>query len=78
VCVLAELFGANLPVAPPGMIPTHGVGLWLGLSAFFYALFELVVVVTTLIQMGVLIIAEEQKADTGDASTGSGGPTISD
>lgn len=72
VCVLAELFGAGLPVAPAGMIASHGVGLWLGLSVFLYALFELVVVVITLIQMGVLIIAEEQKAANDYSATDPG------
>jgi len=67
VCVLAQLFGASLPVAPPSMLPSHAIGLWLGLTVFFYALFELVVVVLTLVQMGVLIIAEEQNAATKEA-----------
>ena len=62
VCVAALLFGGDLPLAPSPMIPSHAFGLWVGLAAFFYAVLELFVVVTTLLQMGVMIIAEEQRA----------------
>lgn len=60
VCVLATLFGGNLPLAPAGLSVTHSVALAAGLTVFFYALLELIVVVSTLSQMGVMIIAEEQ------------------
>ncbi|MGC3954340.1 MAG: hypothetical protein QM804_08850 [Propionicimonas sp.] len=60
VCVLALAVGGPYPLAPSGMTPTHFVGLVLGLMVFFYAVFELVIVVQTLSQVGVVIIAEER------------------
>lgn len=63
VCVLASLFGGTLPLAPPQISPVHWLGLATGLFVFFYALFELAIVVQTLVQIGVLIIAEENSTD---------------
>lgn len=60
VCIAAFVFGSDQPLAPQGMLPSHRLGLFIGLTAFFYALFELLVVVQTLSQMGVLIIEEEK------------------
>ena len=66
--VLAMAFGNDLPLAPTGMSIFHAFGLWLGLFVFFYALFELVVVVQTLSQMAVMVIAEEQQLPSGDSA----------
>lgn len=60
-CILALLFGGDLPLAPPGMIPTHWAGLAMSLIVFFYALFLLVTVLQTLLQMSVVIISEERR-----------------
>lgn len=70
VCVCALAFGADLPVAPKGMLPSHAVSLGIGFAVFFYSVFELVVVIQTLSQIGVLIIFEErsQPAATDDTA----------
>lgn len=60
VCVLALAVGGPYPLAPAGQAPTHFAGLLVGISVFFYAVFELVIVVQTLSQVGVVIIAEER------------------
>jgi hypothetical protein len=60
-CVFALIFGGDISLAPKGMWPSHRIGLFLGSSFFFYAVFELVTVVQTLSQMGVIIIFEERK-----------------
>jgi hypothetical protein len=62
VCVLATLFGGNLPLAPESMTVTHWLGLAISLIVFLYAVLELVVVVQTLVQIGVMIIVEERTA----------------
>ncbi|WP_189349621.1 hypothetical protein [Zhihengliuella salsuginis] len=61
VCVFAMLFGGDLEMAPVGMYLSHFVTLIAGMFAFFYAVFELVIVIQTLSQIGVIIIAEEQR-----------------
>jgi hypothetical protein len=60
VCGLATLFGGDLSLAPDPMPLSHWAGLGLGLTVFIYALLELVVVVQTLVQIGVMIIVEER------------------
>ena len=60
VCVLALAVGGPYPLAPEGWAMSHSAGLIAGLSVFFYAVFELVIVIQTLSQMGVVIIAEER------------------
>lgn len=61
VCALAFLFGGDGPLAPLAIAPTHSVGLFIGLAVFAYAVFELLIVVSTLSQIGVVIIGEEQR-----------------
>lgn len=62
-CVLALLFGGDGPIYPPGASIVHAIGLTFGLWVFFYALFELFVIVETLWQIGAVIIAEERASD---------------
>jgi len=59
VCILATLFGGDLPVAPPHMTLTHQTALSLATAVFIYALGQLVLIVQTLVQVGVVVIAEE-------------------
>lgn len=59
-CVLALLFGGRLPIAPTQMVPSHTLGLFVGMTVFYYALFELMIVVNTLSQIGTVINFEER------------------
>lgn len=65
VCVVAMLFGGEGPLAPSGLSWTHWIGLAVGLLVFYYALFELFVVVNTLSQVGAVIAEEERRAADG-------------
>lgn len=65
VCVVAMLFGGAGPLAPSGLSWTHWIGLVAGLLVFYYALFELFVVVNTLSQVGAVIAEEERRATDG-------------
>jgi hypothetical protein len=58
-CILATLFGGDIPVAPSGATALHQIGLASGLTSFFYASGQLIVVIQTLVQVGVVVIAEE-------------------
>lgn len=70
-CAAAGILGGDLEVAPKGMSPSHGLGLFAALAVFFYALFELVIVVQTLVQVGVVMIAEESEdADSSGTEDG--------
>lgn len=59
-CALATAFGGDLSFAPPGMSNVHRISIGAGMFVFFYAIVELVIVVQTLCQVGVVIIAEER------------------
>lgn len=58
-CVASLVLGGELPIAPDQWKPTHAIGLFAGSLTFFYALFQLIIVVQTLLQIGVVVIAEE-------------------
>ncbi|WP_147793968.1 hypothetical protein [Cellulomonas sp. Y8] len=60
-CSLAVAFGGDIDVAPAGMLTSHRVALALGLFSAFYAFAELLIVILTLSQIAVVIIAEEQR-----------------
>jgi hypothetical protein len=61
-CVIAIAFGGDYPLGAPSGAYPHMVSLILGLWIFFYAVYELLIVVQTLTQVGVMIIAEERIA----------------
>ena len=63
-CVVSLVLGGELPIAPRDWKETHAIGLLAGSIAFFYALFQLLVVVQTLLQIGVVVIAEENADQT--------------
>lgn len=62
-CAAALIFGGEHALGPTGMHIPHRVGLFLGSFVFFYALLELIIVVRTLSQVGVVIIFEERARD---------------
>lgn len=60
-CITALFFGGGLAIGPPPPIPwTHSLSLAVSFSIFAYALLQLLVVLQTLVQVGAVIIAEEQ------------------
>lgn len=60
-CSLALAFGGDIQLSPSGVSIGHIAALIVGLFVFFYAVFELVIVLQTLVQISVVIIAEERK-----------------
>ena len=66
-CVLATLLGGDLQVSPSNAWLSHRIGLAAGLLVFFYAVFELVVVIQTIMQIGVIVIIEERSKPSGSS-----------
>ncbi|MEV5041034.1 hypothetical protein [Microbacterium sp. LMI1x-1-1.1] len=62
VCFAAILFGGPLLVGEPQPLPvSHVTALFAGLFVGFYSVAQLYVVLQTLVQVGVLVILEEQQ-----------------
>ncbi len=62
VCFAAIVFGGPLLVGEPQPLPaSHIAGLLLGFLVGFYSVAQLFVVLQTLVQVGVLVILEEQQ-----------------
>lgn len=62
VCFTAIVFGGPLLVGEPQPLPvSHVTGLFIGLFVGFYSVAQLYVVLQTLVQVGVLVILEEQQ-----------------
>lgn len=62
ICFAAIMFGGPLLIGQPQPLPlSHVVGLSLSLFAGFYSVAQLFVVLQTLVQVGVLVILEEQQ-----------------
>lgn len=62
VCFAAIVFGGPLLVGEPQPLPpSHVIGLLLSLFVGFYSVAQLFVVLQTLVQVGVLVILEEQQ-----------------
>lgn len=62
ICVLSFVFGGDGQVLPPKASFTHNFLLFASLLIFFYALFELFVIIETMWQIGAVIIHEERKS----------------
>lgn len=63
VSISALFFGADLSIGSPHPLRwTHWVALGSSFTIFAYALLQLLVVFQTLVQVGALIIAEEQRS----------------
>lgn len=62
VCVLSFVFGGDGQVLPPKASSTHTFWLFTSLLIFFYASFELFVIIETMWQIGAVIIHEERKS----------------
>lgn len=60
-CSLALIMGGNIPTAPLSPLLTHTLLLSISLFVFIYAILELLIVVQTISQIGVVIIAEENR-----------------
>lgn len=78
-CVVSVAFGGGYPLGAPAAAYSHVFGLVVGFFVFFYCVFELLIVIQTLTQVGVMIIAEERiaarvKKDTADTPAGPTGP----
>lgn len=62
VCFASIVFGGPLLVGEPQPLPvSHVTGLFMGLFVGFYSVAQLYVVLQTLVQVGVLVILEEQQ-----------------
>lgn len=64
-CVVALTLGGDLPVAPRSDFGWHRIGIFCGVFIFCYALLQLIVVIRTLSEIGVLIIFEERNTNDG-------------